>query len=84
MSPIFVKSLDVLRRFGRVLRLALWFGIDGGWIYYAILLVYGVLVTAAVFLLTQPGWLHVLLALFILLDGLTLMLVLLYRWLNRR
>ncbi|MGH7721215.1 MAG: hypothetical protein ACRENL_00075 [Candidatus Dormibacteria bacterium] len=72
------------RSAGRGLAALLWFRIDGGWIYYVVLAAYGVLVASAVYLLSRPGWLTVLGALIILIDGMTVTLFLLHRWLTKR
>ena len=73
-----------MRLIGRYLSLILWFGIRGGWIYYVILGANALLVAGGVWLLSRPGWLPILGGLFVLLDGLTLLLILLHRWLDRR
>ena len=62
----------------------LWFGIDGGWIYYVILAGYAVIVGGALWLLTRHGWLPFLVACVVLLDGMTGLLFLLHRWWARR
>jgi hypothetical protein len=64
--------------------MALWFGVDGGAIYYAIVGGYAVLVAAGLWLLSRPGWLPVVAGSVVLLDGMTGLLVLLHRWLSRR
>jgi hypothetical protein len=73
-----------LRRGGRILSLVLWFGVDGGWIYYVVLGAYATLISTALWLLSRPGWLPFLGALSVLLDGFALTLFLLHRWLTRR
>jgi hypothetical protein len=72
------------RRVGRILSIVLWFGVDGGWIYYIVLGAYAVLVSSAVWLLSRPGWLPTLGALTVLIDGFAVTLLLLHRWLGRR
>jgi hypothetical protein len=62
----------------------LWFGVEGGWMYYVILGAYAVVISAAVWLLTRHGWLPVVAGFIVLLDGMTALLVLLHRWLTRR
>lgn len=59
-------------------------GLEGSSVYYAILGGYLLLVSAGVWLLSRPGWLTALGGLFVLLDGMALLLMLLQRWLNRR
>ena len=71
-------------RMRRVLTTALWFNIDGGFIYYGVLGAYALLVTLGVWLISQRGWLPILGALFVLIDGMGLLLLLLHRWLLRR
>jgi hypothetical protein len=73
-----------LRRVGRILAIVLWFGVDGGWIYYIVLSAYAVLVSFALWLLSRPGWLPLVGALTVLIDGLAVTLFLLHRWLGRR
>lgn len=72
------------RGLGRTMAAVLWFGIEDGWIYYVILGGYVAVVSAAVWLLTRNGWLPFLAGCVVLLDGTTLILVLLYRWCTRR
>lgn len=62
----------------------LWLRIDDGWIYYVILGGYVAVVSAGVWLLTRNGWLPFLAGCVVLLDGTTLFLILLYRWLTQR
>ncbi|TMB92046.1 MAG: hypothetical protein E6J45_03795 [Chloroflexi bacterium] len=59
-------------------------GLEGSSVYYVIVGGYMLLVAAGVWLLSRPGWLTALGGLFVLLDGMALMLMLLQRWLNRR
>lgn len=79
-----MKTRGFGRAVARAAAAALWFRIPGGWIYYAILAAYALFVGAAIWLLTRPGWLGVLGGAVVLLEGLTVTLVLLNRWLNRR
>ena len=79
-----MNAAGLLRSIGRALAGALWFRIPGGWIYYIILAAYALFVGAAVWLLTRPGWLGILGGTLVLLEGLTLTLIGLQRWLNRR
>lgn len=79
--------METRRRFrhlGRTMAAILWFRVDGGWIYYVILGGYSAVVCAAIWLLTRHGWLPVVVGFFVLLDGMTALLVLLNRWLTRR
>jgi uncharacterized membrane protein len=78
-----MNARALFRQVGRGLAAALWFRIDGGWIYWAVLAGYGALVASAVYLFSQSGWFAVLGAV-TLIDGMTVMLVLLHRWLTRR
>lgn len=71
-------------RLGRTMASILWLRIDDGWIYYVILGGYVALVGAAVWLLTRSGWLPFFAGCIVLLDGTTLFLILLYRWLTQR
>jgi hypothetical protein len=76
-----VESRRGLRR---LLATVLWFGIDGGWIYYVILFAYGLLVAAGIWLISRHGWLPAVGGCIVLLDGMTTSIFLLYRWAVRR
>lgn len=71
-------------RLGRTMASILWLRIDDGWIYYVILGGYVAMVSAGVWLMTRNGWLPFLAGCVVLLDGTTLFLILLYRWLTQR
>ena len=73
-----------VRRLGRIVAAILWFGVEGGWIYYVILGAYAAVIAAAIWLLTRHGWLPIVGGFVVLLDGMTALLFLLHRWLNRR
>ena len=79
-----MESRRRFRHLGQTMAPILWFGVDGGWIYYLIVGGYSAVVCAAVWLLTRHGWLPVVFRFVVLLDGMTALLVLLNRCLTRR
>ena len=73
-----------MRRTGRLLAAVLWFGIEGGWVYYVVLGAYAALVALALWLFSRGALLPAVAGCFVLIDGLALTLFLLHRWLTRR